>query len=118
LRRQRKYVPQSPDGLPPDGGQLTILGFLPTSRNCHGRPVRLRAPGDSYRAGYHLSFTVIGTVSAAMGSDHDPRHHAEEAMRQAVSTDGMERQRWIRLAQAWLELARTRPMERGVERTS
>jgi len=42
-----------------------------------------------------------------MDSDHDPRRQAEAAMKLAALADGFERQRWIQIAQAWLELART-----------
>ncbi|MHC2576529.1 hypothetical protein ACVI1J_001763 [Bradyrhizobium diazoefficiens] len=42
-----------------------------------------------------------------MGSDFDPQKQAEAAMKAAVNADGFERQRWIRFAQAWLELARS-----------
>jgi hypothetical protein len=48
-----------------------------------------------------------------MGSDYDPRRQAEAAMKEAVRADGSERQRWIQLAQAWLELARTAPEPDG-----
>lgn len=34
-------------------------------------------------------------------------------MKQAVRTDGPERQRWIELALAWLEIARMRPEAGG-----
>lgn len=43
-----------------------------------------------------------------MGDDFDPKDRAEEAVKEAVLADGSERQRWLRLAQAWLELARIR----------
>jgi len=47
-----------------------------------------------------------------MRSDYDPQREAEDAMKQAVVTEGMERQRWLRVAQAWSELARgRRPVE-------
>ena len=42
-----------------------------------------------------------------MDSDYDPRRQAEAAMKLAALADGFERQRWIQIAQAWLELART-----------
>ncbi|BAR58141.1 hypothetical protein ACFLEY_41675 [Bradyrhizobium sp. YCK136] len=41
-----------------------------------------------------------------MSNDFDPQVQAEAAMKEAVNADGFERQRWIRVAQAWLELAR------------
>jgi hypothetical protein len=44
-----------------------------------------------------------------MGNDFDPKAQAEAAMKEAVHADGPERQRWIQVAQAWLELARWRP---------
>jgi len=45
-----------------------------------------------------------------MSSDYDPWRQAEAAMREAVHARGFEeRQRWIRLAQVWLELARDEP---------
>lgn len=34
-------------------------------------------------------------------------------MKEAVRADGFERQRWIQVAQAWLELARIRPRTDG-----
>jgi hypothetical protein len=44
-----------------------------------------------------------------MDSDYDPRREAEAAMKLAMASDGLERQRLIRLAAAWQELARTWP---------
>jgi hypothetical protein len=44
-----------------------------------------------------------------MQNDYDPQREADLAMRQAVATDGPERQQRLRVAQAWNELARTRP---------
>jgi hypothetical protein len=43
-----------------------------------------------------------------MGNDFDPKDRAEESVKEAVLADGSERQRWLQLAQAWLELARIR----------
>jgi hypothetical protein len=42
--------------------------------------------------------------------DIDCRAQAEHAMKMAVATAGLERVRWVRIAQAWheLELARAR----------
>ncbi|WP_256467106.1 MULTISPECIES: hypothetical protein [unclassified Bradyrhizobium] len=34
-------------------------------------------------------------------------------MKEAVRADGFERQRWIQIAQAWLEIARIRPGTHG-----
>ncbi|MGY8684159.1 hypothetical protein Q2941_41350 [Bradyrhizobium sp. UFLA05-153] len=51
-----------------------------------------------------------------MGSDYDPRGQAEAAMKEAVHARGFERQRWIQVAQAWLELARSRPEPAASER--
>lgn len=48
-----------------------------------------------------------------MDRGFDPEHRAEEALREAVLTDGSERQRWLQLAQAWLELARMRCHRHG-----
>jgi hypothetical protein len=48
-----------------------------------------------------------------MGSDLDPQQQAQAAMKEAVVADGVERQRWLRIAQAWLELARMRPEPTG-----
>lgn len=42
-----------------------------------------------------------------MQDEYDAQREAEMAMRRAVATDGLERQRWLRVAQAWSELART-----------
>jgi hypothetical protein len=53
-----------------------------------------------------------------MGSDYDPRRQAEAAMKEAVRAGSFERQRWVRLAQAWLEIANTRPDPLGSERSS
>jgi len=44
-----------------------------------------------------------------MDSDYDPRRLAEAAMKLAVHANGVERQRWIQIAQTWLEIARTPP---------
>jgi hypothetical protein len=44
-----------------------------------------------------------------MGSNEYPRQRAEAAMKEAVHAHGFERQRWIQIAQAWLEIALTRP---------
>jgi hypothetical protein len=38
-----------------------------------------------------------------MDSHYDPECEAEAAMKLAVTADGLERQRWIRLALAWRE---------------
>jgi hypothetical protein len=43
-----------------------------------------------------------------MGNDFDPQTQAEAAMKEAVHADGPERQRWIQVALAWIELARAR----------
>ena len=66
------------------------------------RRIRARILTDKH---CNLSLTFLG-CGANMGSEYDPQRQAEEAMRQAISTGGLERQRWIYLAQAWLELAR------------
>ena len=49
-----------------------------------------------------------------MSNEYDPRQLAETAMKQALESEGFERQRLIRFAQAWHEIARER--ERAVER--
>jgi hypothetical protein len=49
-----------------------------------------------------------------MNGDFDPRAQAEAAMREAVQAEGSERQRLIQVAQAWLELVRTRPQPGGI----
>jgi hypothetical protein len=84
------------DGLPADVSQ-DAGGGAP-----FGVPGVLRVRG-------HVSFTLSRYDMPRMGSDYDPRRQAEAAMKEAVRADGFERQRWIRLAQAWLEIARTRP---------
>jgi len=62
------------------------------------------------RSGGHLSFTSSRYDIRRMSSDYDPWRQAEAAMREAVHARGFEeRQRWIRLAQVWLELARDEP---------
>lgn len=38
----------------------------------------------------------------------DPEREAEAAMKLAVAVNGAERQKWIRVAMAWHELARER----------
>lgn len=53
-------------------------------------------------------------IFAVMGNDYDPQHQAEAAMREAVNATGLERFRWIQVAQAWLELARIRPGADGI----
>jgi hypothetical protein len=40
--------------------------------------------------------------------DYDPEREAEAAMKLAIAADGTDRQRLIRLAMAWRELARAR----------
>jgi hypothetical protein len=42
-----------------------------------------------------------------MEKDYVPRREAEAAMKQALLADGLERQRWIQIAQAWLTCARS-----------
>jgi hypothetical protein len=44
-----------------------------------------------------------------MDTDFDSQRQAEAAIKEAVRADGSERQRWIQLAQAWLELGRPSP---------
>lgn len=41
-----------------------------------------------------------------MHVDYDPEREAEAAMALAVTADGLDRLRWIRVALAWHELAR------------
>ncbi|BCA05647.1 hypothetical protein ACVWW6_004449 [Bradyrhizobium sp. USDA 3311] len=65
-------------------------------------------PPDSYGAERHWPFTLVGSTFRIMGDDFDPKDRAEEAVKEAVLADGSERQRWLQLAQAWLELARIR----------
>jgi len=48
-----------------------------------------------------------------MDSDYDPRREAEAEIKRALLADGLERQRWIRMAQAWLELARPHEASRS-----
>ena len=48
-----------------------------------------------------------------MQNDYDPQREAVMAMRQAVATDGLERQRWLHVVQAWNELARTHSFDGG-----
>ena len=43
-----------------------------------------------------------------MQNHYDPQREAEAALKQAVAIEGLERQRLIRVAQAWLEIARQR----------
>jgi hypothetical protein len=43
-----------------------------------------------------------------MDTEYDPEHEAVVAMQHAAAAHGAERQRWIELAQTWLEVARTR----------
>jgi hypothetical protein len=43
-----------------------------------------------------------------MNGEFDPQRQAEAAMKQALASEGIERQRLIRYAQAWHELARER----------
>jgi len=42
-----------------------------------------------------------------MDDDFDPKTE-QEAVKEAVLADGSERQRWLQLAQAWLEFAHIR----------
>jgi hypothetical protein len=55
-----------------------------------------------------------------MGNEYDPRRLAEAAMKQALASEGFERQRLIRFAQAWHEIARERerPVEASATRPS
>ena len=41
-----------------------------------------------------------------MYTEYDPQHEAEAAMKRAAEAEGVDRQRLIRLALAWHELAR------------
>jgi hypothetical protein len=41
-----------------------------------------------------------------MQNEYAPQREAEKAMKQAVAAKGLERQRLIRVAQAWHEIAR------------
>jgi len=41
-----------------------------------------------------------------MDSEYDPEREAMAAIEFAAATHGADRQRWIGIAQAWLELAR------------
>jgi hypothetical protein len=53
--------------------------------------------------------------------DYNPQREAEAAMKLAIATDGVDRQRLIRLAMAWRELARDRSgcaSERRVDRAA
>jgi hypothetical protein len=43
-----------------------------------------------------------------MSNYYDPKHEAEVAMKRAAASEGDDRQRLIRLAIAWHELARDR----------
>lgn len=56
---------------------------------------------------------LVTLTSRLMDIDHDPQVEAEAAMKQAVRTDGPERQRWIELALAWFGIARMRPDKVG-----
>ena len=51
---------------------------------------------------------MVGYDVPIMDNDFEPRDRAEEAVKEALLADGSERQRWLQLAQAWLELARIR----------
>ncbi len=55
-----------------------------------------------------------------MSNEYDPRRLAETAMKQALESEGFERQRLIRFAQAWHEIARERerPAELATRRPS
>ncbi|KQT13718.1 hypothetical protein ASG57_33735 [Bradyrhizobium sp. Leaf396] len=50
-----------------------------------------------------------------MDIEYDPEREAQAAMTQAAATHGIERQRWIQVAQAWLELARPQQDARSPE---
>jgi hypothetical protein len=45
---------------------------------------------------------------AAMSNEYDPEGEAEAAMKRAAASEGADRERFIRLALAWLRLARAR----------
>jgi hypothetical protein len=45
-----------------------------------------------------------------LGSDFDPKAQAEAAMKEAARAEGPERQRWIQVALAWIELGRPAPI--------
>lgn len=55
-----------------------------------------------------------------MDIEYDPERQAVAAMKQAAATHGLERLRWIELAQAWLEIGRPRSQSglRWTERTA
>ena len=67
--------------------------------------IQTQSPGF-LRSDRHLSFTHCWYDISRMGGDIDPQNQAEAAMKEAVNADGFQRQRWIQVAQAWLELAR------------
>lgn len=48
-----------------------------------------------------------------MSTEYDPQREAEAAMKQAVASEGADRQRLIQLALAWHQLARERRDEQA-----
>lgn len=68
---------------------------------------------DSYGATAIYRLRRPATIFGDMDNDFDPQRQAEAAMKEAVRTDGAERQRWIQVAQPWVELCRPAPPNRS-----
>src|SRR4051794_27398182 len=85
---------------------------LRTHSTCFTGPGRLtwtaerrpRRPGMA-RNGAPLAICPIRLDVAHHDKNFDQEDHAEEAAKEAVLTEGSQRQLWLQLAQAWLELA-------------
>jgi hypothetical protein len=50
----------------------------------------------------------------SMSNEYDPEGEAKAAMKRAAASEGADRERFIRLALAWLRLARERDAKRSV----
>jgi hypothetical protein len=57
-----------------------------------------------------LPWSIMGSMS----NEYDPEGEAKAAMKRAAASEGADRERFIRLALAWLRLARERDAKRSV----
>jgi hypothetical protein len=104
-------------------GSLLIFSFKDKSGlQAEGSPLLGKASdrGANHRgrpAGAFLMLSNRVLTMAEMDGDtgYDCQREAETAMQRAASASGLERMKWVRIAQAWQDLART---DRGYLRRS
>src|SRR4051794_10804153 len=98
-------------GIAQSGGSTQRAADPDLRERTAAKPARGSEGPDFYWArSIWIIYNILLRYSP-MDNDFDPQAQAEAAMNQAVQADGFERQRWIRVAQAWLELTRARPNE-------